>query len=119
MQVFGMLLFCLGINKYVVYEDHNELIQIVHEDLIHEVHEITGSICQTEGHYGVLKQSVTGGESGLKDIRVSNLKLMISRPKVNLGENSGSVHLIKQIFNLGKMVLILYGYIIQLAVIHT
>ena len=114
-----MLLFRLGINKYVIYEDHNEFIQIVHEDIIHEVHELSGSICQTEGHYGVRKQSVTGCEGCLGDAGVSNLKLMISGPKVNLGENSGSVHLIKQIFNHGKRILILYGYIIHLAVIHT
>ena len=90
-----MLLFRLGINKYVIDEDHNEFIQIVQEDLIHEVHEISGSICQTEGHYGLLKQSVTGCEGCLGNVGVSNLKLVVTCSKVNLGENLGSVHLIK------------------------
>ena len=87
-----MLLFRLGVKKYVIDEDHNEFIQIIHEDLIHEVHEISGSIFQTEGHYGVLKKSITGSEGGLGDVGISNLKLMVSGPKVNLRENSGSVH---------------------------
>ena len=87
--------------------------------MIYEVHEISRGICQTEGHYGVLKQSVTGGGSGLGNIGVSNLMLMVSGPKVNLGEYLGSVHLIKHIFNLGKRILILNGHVIQLTVIHT
>jgi hypothetical protein len=39
-----MLLFRLGINKDVIDEDNDKLIQKLHEYLIHEIHEIGGGI---------------------------------------------------------------------------
>jgi hypothetical protein len=39
-----MLLFRLGINKDVVDEGNDKLIQKLHEYLIHEIHEIGGGI---------------------------------------------------------------------------
>ncbi len=43
---------------------------------------------------------------------------MITGMEINLGEDSGSVHLIKQIFNLGERVFILDGHIIESSVVH-
>ena len=44
---------------------------------------------------------------------------MITGPKVDLGKYLGSIHLIKEIFNLGQRVLVLDGDVIELTVIHT
>jgi hypothetical protein len=38
--MFLMLSFRLGINQNVVDENHDKLIQVFHEYLIHEIHEI-------------------------------------------------------------------------------
>ena len=63
-----MLFFGLGINKNIVDENHHELVEVLHEDLVHQVHEKGWGIGQTNGHHGVLKQSVTGGEGGLGNV---------------------------------------------------
>ncbi len=86
-----MLFFIIGIDENVIDEHDHKLVQKLHEHLIHEVHEIGGSIRQTERHHGVLIQSVTSGESGLRNIRLSNSKLVITGPKVDLGEYLGSI----------------------------
>jgi hypothetical protein len=44
---------------------------------------------------------------------------MVTSTEIDLGENSGSIHLIKQIFDLGKGILVLDGYVIEFPVIHT
>jgi hypothetical protein len=40
-----MVLAILGIDKDVVDEDYDKLIQFFHEYLIHEVHEKGGGVC--------------------------------------------------------------------------
>ena len=114
-----MLFFGLGINKDVIKENYHELVEVFHENLVHEVHEIGWGIGQTKGHHGVFKQTVTGGEGGLGNVCLSDHQLMVSCPKIDLGKDSGSVHLIEQILDLGKRILIFNGHVIQLAIIHT
>jgi hypothetical protein len=45
--------------------------------------------------------------------------MMVSHAKINLGESTGSIHLIEQILNLGQGILIFDGYFVELLVIHT
>ena len=49
----------------------------------------------------------------------SYFQLMVTRPKIDLRKDSGSVHLIEQILDLREGVLILDGHIIKLTVICT
>ena len=114
-----MLFFGLGVDKDIINEDNHELVEVIHEDLVHEIHEISRGIGQAKGHNGAFKQSVSGGEGGLGNVRLSNLQLVITCPKIDLGKDSGSVHLIEQILDLGKGVLVLNGAVIELAIIHT
>ena len=114
-----MLFFILGVDNDVIDEYNHKLLQKLHEYLIHEIHEIGWSIRQTKTHYGVLIQSVTGGESGLRNIRLSDSELVITGPKVDLGEYLSSIHLVKEIFNLGQRILIPDSDVVELAVIHT
>jgi hypothetical protein len=44
---------------------------------------------------------------------------MITRMKIDLGENSGSSQLIKKNVNSGKRIFVLDGYCIEWSVIHT
>jgi hypothetical protein len=46
-----MLGFALGINENIIDEDHYELVQFVHENLVHEVHEIGRCISETKRHH--------------------------------------------------------------------
>jgi hypothetical protein len=83
--------FCLGVNQNVVNEHYEKLVEILHEHFIHEVHKIGGGIGQPKRHHGVFIQSVTGGESGFGDIRLSYFQLMVFSSEINLRENSSSI----------------------------
>jgi hypothetical protein len=48
--MFLVLCFRLGVNQNIVDENHNKLIQVFHEHLIHEVHEIGWGIHESEGY---------------------------------------------------------------------
>jgi hypothetical protein len=43
-----MLLLILGIYKNVINEHYNELVKVVHEHAVHQVHEVRWRIRQTE-----------------------------------------------------------------------
>ena len=53
MQVLLVLFCSLGVDEDIVDKDHYKLIQVLHKDLVHEVHEICMSIGKSERHYGV------------------------------------------------------------------
>ena len=96
-----MLLFGLGVDENVVDEHNDKLVQKVHEDLIHEIHEISGGIGQSKRHDVVLIQPISGGKGSFWNVGGLDFQLMISSSKIYLGENSGSGELIKQVFYLG------------------
>jgi hypothetical protein len=66
--MFLMLFFCLGVNQNIVNEDHNKVIQVLHQHRIHEIHEIGGGIRKSEGHHGILVESILGVKHCLENI---------------------------------------------------
>jgi len=46
MKMLYMFFFILGIDKNVVNENHDKLIQLRHKYRVHEVHEVSRSVCQ-------------------------------------------------------------------------
>jgi hypothetical protein len=66
--MFLMLSFRLGINQNVVDENHDKLIQVFHEYLIHEIHEIGRGIRKFEGHHDILIESIPGAKCCLGNI---------------------------------------------------
>jgi hypothetical protein len=46
--MFLMLLLILGIYKNVINEHHYELVEVVHEHTVHQVHEVRWRIRKTE-----------------------------------------------------------------------
>lgn len=81
-----MLFFRLGKDEYVINEDDNKLVQVLHENFVHEVHEVGRGIGQSEGHDPVLVQPITSNKCCFGDVLWSNLQLVVSRSQVNLGE---------------------------------
>jgi hypothetical protein len=73
-----MLFHTLGVNKYVVNENYDKLVQIFHKHLIHEVHKIRWCVGESEGHYYELILPVTGDKGGVWDAAFSNLELVVS-----------------------------------------
>jgi CDP-glycerol glycerophosphotransferase (TagB/SpsB family) len=81
-----LFMLFLTLRKYqdVIYEDHDKLVQVFHENRVHQVHEVSGGVVQTKRHHQILVKTVSGGESSLWDIFFTDLDLMIARTKVNL-----------------------------------
>jgi hypothetical protein len=118
-EVFGMFFLTFGIDENIINKDHDEFIELRHEHGVHEVHEVGWGICETETHYQELVKAITSGESGFRNLTRSNLDLMITRTKVNLREDFGTIQLIKKNIDLGKRVFVFDGDCIERSVIYT
>src|SRR6266498_4481595 len=94
-----MLFFRLRENKYVIKEDNDKLFQILHEHFIHEVHKISRCVGQPKRHDRILIQTISTYKSSFGYVRSPNLQLMVTRPKINLGEEKSSSQLVKQTLN--------------------
>jgi hypothetical protein len=81
-EMLFMLFLTLGKDQDDVNEDHNKLVQLFHENRVHQVHEVSGDIGQTKGHYQILIEVVLSGERSPRDIFFMDLDLMIARTKV-------------------------------------
>jgi hypothetical protein len=83
-EMLFMLFLTLRKDQDVINEDHDKLVQLFHENRVHQVHEVSGGVGQTKGHYQILIKTISGGESSLWDIFFMDLDLMIGKTKVNL-----------------------------------
>jgi hypothetical protein len=68
-QMLLMLLLILGVNQDVINEHHNKLIQILHKNFVHQIHELGRCIGQSKRHDCVLIESISSGECSLRNIR--------------------------------------------------
>jgi hypothetical protein len=64
-EMLFMLFITLRKDQDVVNEDHDKLVQLFHENRVHQVHEVNGGIGQTKGHHKILIETISGGESHL------------------------------------------------------
>jgi hypothetical protein len=118
-EMFGMFFLVFGIYEDIIDKDHYEFVELRHKHGVHEIHEVGWGIRETKGHYQELVKAITSGESGFRDVTGSNLDLMITKTKVDLGENFGSSQLIKKNIDSGKRIFVLDGDYIERSVIHT
>jgi hypothetical protein len=103
-EVFGMFFLVFGVDEDIIDKDHYEFAELRHKHGVHKVHEVGWGIRETKGHYQELVKTITSGESGFRNDTRSNLDLMITITKVDLGENFGSSQLIKKNIDSGKSV---------------
>jgi hypothetical protein len=59
------------------------------------------------------------GESSFRNVTRSNFDLVVTRTKIDLGENFGSSQLIKKNINSRKRIFVLDGYCIEWSVVNT
>jgi hypothetical protein len=118
-EVFGMFFLIFGIDEDIIDKDHYEFVELRHKHGVHEVHEVGWGIRETKRHYQEVVKTITSGESGFRNVTRSNLDLMVTRTKVDLGENFGSRQLIKENIDSGKLIFVLDGDCIERSVIHT
>jgi hypothetical protein len=113
-----MLFLILRIHEDIIDEHHYEFVKIVHEYTIHQVHEESWRIRQTEGHNYVLIKPILGDECCLRYVRRLDPELMITWPQIYLQEHTGASQLIKQILYSGHGVLVLDCDFIQSSIIY-
>jgi hypothetical protein len=118
-EMFGMVLLVFGIDKDIIDEDHYEFVELCHKHGVHEIHEVGWGICETKRHHQELVKTITSGESSFRNVTRSNFDFMITRTKIDLGENFGSSQLIKKNIDSGKRIFVLDGYCIERSVINT
>jgi hypothetical protein len=111
-QMLFMFFLRPGVNKDVINKDDNKIVEVFHEHLIHEVHEIGESIGQSKGHHYVFEQSVMSGKGSLGYILLSYFQLVISGWEVNFLKDSSSIHLVKQVLDFGFGILILDSHLV-------
>jgi hypothetical protein len=86
----------LRIYKNVINEYHDKLVQLWHEDIVHEIHEVCWRICQSKRHHKILIETISYSESHLGYIFDTNLDLVIAGAEINFGEHLCSLWLIEQ-----------------------
>jgi hypothetical protein len=82
-----MLFFIPGVDQDVINEYHDKLVQLRYEYRFHQVHEMCRSIGESKRHNQVLIQPVPSRECSLRNIFRMDLDLMITRTKIDLGED--------------------------------
>ena len=76
-QMINMFLPILRIDKDVIYEHHNKLIQIGSEDPIHKIHESCEGIGEAKQHYCKLIMTILGPKHCVGDVFRFNPKMMV------------------------------------------
>jgi hypothetical protein len=78
-----MFFHALRIYKNVINEKHNKLVQLRHEDRVHEVHEVCRRICQPKRHNKILIDTVSCREGRPGYIFSTNLDLVVAEAAIN------------------------------------
>jgi len=73
-----MIFFGLGINKNIIDKDDHKDIKFLHEDAIHQIHEISQCIGEAERHNSELIKTISSRESHFWNIFFPELDLMIT-----------------------------------------
>jgi hypothetical protein len=117
--MFGMLFLIFGIDHNIINEDHYKLVKLRHKHGVHEIHEVGWGICEIEGHYQELIETIKSGESSFRNVTRSNFDLVITRIQIDLGVNFGSSQLIKKNIDSEKRIFVFNGYRIERYVVNT
>jgi hypothetical protein len=105
-KVLLMLFFILGVDQDVVNEYHGKLVQLRHEYGVHQVHEMCRSIGESKQHNQILIQPVPGRECSLTNVLWMDLDLMITRMKIDLGEDLSTGKLIEENVDVGQRIFV-------------
>jgi hypothetical protein len=85
-----MIFQIFGIDQNVINEYRYELVKFLHEDRVHEIHEVCWGIGKTKRHDQIFIEYISGGKGYFWNVTRPDLDLMISGAEVNLREYLGS-----------------------------
>jgi hypothetical protein len=72
MEMFFVFFFALGVNQYTI-DHYNELIQMLHKDLVHHIHNVGRSISQSKRYHCILVETIPQNEGRLRKVTASYL----------------------------------------------
>jgi hypothetical protein len=116
-KMFFVFFLGFRVDKDIIKVYNNELVEVFHEDRVHESRESCWSIGETKGHNSVLVKTITSCESGLWNIFLADFYLMIAASQVQLRENNGARKLIKEVIYSRKGIFILDRLCIDIAIV--
>jgi hypothetical protein len=116
--MFFVLFFILSVDQYIIDEHYDKLVQILHKDLVHQIHKVGRGFSQSKIHYRILVQTIPQNEDSLRKVTLSYLQLILSQSNIDLRECTRIAELIKQIINLRQHLLVLDGKLIRSMIIH-
>jgi hypothetical protein len=79
-----MLFSTSRIDKYVINQDNDKLIQFFHEDLVHEVHEVSRGIGESKRNHSELVLTIASYEHHLGHVFRPNPQLIVPGPQIYL-----------------------------------
>jgi hypothetical protein len=89
MEMVRMVFQIFGINQNVINEDHYEFVEFLHEDRVHEIHEVCWGIGKAKRHDQIFIESIFGGKCYFWNVTRPDFDLMISGAEVNFREYLG------------------------------
>src|SRR3954466_14537282 len=67
-KMFSMLFFILGVYQDIIQINHDKLVEIFHEYIVHQSRESGWCISQAKGHDSILVYTIASNESGLRNV---------------------------------------------------
>jgi hypothetical protein len=110
-EMLCLLFITLGIDQ--------DVIKLWHEYRVHQEHKMCRSIGESKRHNQILIQPISGREDNLREIFQTDLDLMITRTKIDLGKDSCTAKLIKENVDAGQWIHVLDGDDIQRPIVNT
>jgi hypothetical protein len=86
-EMFFVLFFILSVDQYIIDEHYDELVQILHKDLVHQIHKVGWCISQFKRHHHILIPAIPQNEGSLRNVSFSYLQLILSRSNIDFREH--------------------------------
>jgi hypothetical protein len=87
-EMFFTFFFILSVDRYIIDEHHDKLVQILYKFLIHQIHIVGQDLNQSNIHHPILVRTIPQNEGRLQKVTFSYLQLILSQSKIDLREHT-------------------------------
>lgn len=106
-DVFHVFCRVLGVHKDVVKVCNNKVVEVLAEDVVHEVLKYCWCVCEAERHDCILKVAVSSPKCCCLFVPFPHLYQVVCPTKIDLGEDFCRVQLVEEAQDEGQCVSIL------------
>src|ERR1700677_1427637 len=113
-----MFLEILGENENIVHVDDDvSFVNEVFQNGVHHGLERGGRIGESEEHDRWLKAASIGGKGGFPFVSFLDAKIVVSPPKIHLGEEFRTTEFVDEFGNKGKRIIVFNGVRVKITII--